>query len=34
VVLGEVVWGKFVVSFEKNSILSILEVLLTINQLT
>jgi len=33
VVLGGVVWGKFVVSFEKNSILTILEVILTKNQL-
>jgi len=28
-----VVWGKFVVCFEKNSILYILEALLIINQL-
>jgi len=33
VVLGGVVWEKFVVYFEINPILYILEVLLTINQL-
>jgi hypothetical protein len=33
VVLGGIVWGNFVMCFEKNFILYILEVLLTINQL-
>jgi len=33
VVLGGIVWGKFVVCFEINPILYILEVLLIINQL-